>query len=337
MKGIVIERAGELRAREVPAGTMSDYRARVHVVSGSICNSTDRKLLEGTFPGCTEFPAVLGHEAVGEVVEVGSRVRNYETGDLVIRPRMYYGAGTAMREYFGSFAEEAFVTDQWAIDEDDPPETPAKFGHPQQVVPPGFSAEAGVLSITLKETLSWIRRFGIGEGQRVVVFGTGPVGVAFSLFSRALGASQVVLVGRTAPSIERAAELCSPDAALNVSEGNVSERIVEITSGGADRVVEGVGDTAIIDQGIACLAEGGEVGIYGVPPTTQEKAKHAADPRVKYIDPDESEVHEEFFEMVSRGQIDPQAFASHTVHFDRTGEGFDLLGRREAFKVLLHW
>jgi len=338
MNAVLIERAHELGFREVPEAPMGDYHARTRLVAGSICNSTDAKLLHGTFPGCTAFPAALGHEAVGEVTAVGVKVRNYRVGDLVIRPRVCFPPEFNIREYFGSFADFAYVTDQWAMDDDNPPTGARAFGHPQQVLPAGTDPMLGVLSITLKETLSWIRRFAVGKGHRVLVFGTGPVGTAFVLFSRMAGAKQVILAGRTESSIRRAAELCHPDTSVNVTDPHFVARVHEITNGeGVDRAIEGVGDTSVIDLAVPCLSPEGQIGLYGVAPSTQAKALHANHPRVRAISPDESEVHEEFFSLVREGRIDALAFLSHRLPIRDIGRGFSLLANREAFKVGLDW
>ena len=339
MKAVLIAKANRIAIGDVPRPEGGDYFARVRLVAGSICNSTDRKLLDGTFPGCTDFPAILGHEAVGEVIETGAKVRNYRVGDFVIRPRAYAEEqGVDIREYFGSFVDEALVWDKWAAMEDDPSIEAGPFGHPQQVLPPGTDPQVGVLSITLKETLSWIKRLGVGQGSRVLVFGTGPVGAAFALHARLLGAEQVVLAGRTPSSIERAAAICRPTATADVRDARFVGLLREVTGGaGFDKVVEGVGDNSIIDMGIECLSEDGTLGIYGIAPSSQGKARHAGDARVKVIDPDESEVHEELFGMIAEGRIDPFAFATHRLPWDRIEEGFGLLADRSAFKVLLDW
>jgi threonine dehydrogenase-like Zn-dependent dehydrogenase len=317
---------------------MGNYQARTRLVAGSICNSTDLKLLHGTFPGCTDFPAVLGHEAVGEVIATGDKVRNYRVGDLVIRPRVCFPKEFGIREYFGSFAELGYVTDQWAINEDTPPAEANQFGHPQQVLPAGTDPMLGVLAITLKETLSWTRRFDVGSDTRVLVFGTGPVGTAFVLFSRMLGAKQVILAGRTDSSIARSSAICHPDATINIADPHFVVTLHEMTDGeGIDRAVEGVGDTSIIDMAVPCLSPNGRVGLYGVAPSTQAKALHANHPRVISINPDESEVHDEFFGLVSAGRIDPYAFMSHRLPVEQIAHGFELLASKEAFKVGLDW
>jgi threonine dehydrogenase-like Zn-dependent dehydrogenase len=196
----------------------------------------------------------------------------------------------------------------------------------------------GVLAITLKETLSWTRRFGVDQNTSVLIFGTGPVGVAFVMFAKQLGADNVFLAGRTPSSIERAAAMCHPTATINVADGDVAEKAKELTGGaGIDRVIEGVGDTSIIDLGIECLSPEGRVGVYGVPPSTDPDAVHKTDTRVSYIAPDEAEVHDEFFDMVRRGDVDPWVFMSHRMDHREIDRGFEMLESREAFKVLLDW
>jgi len=317
---------------------MDDYQARTRLVVGSLCNSTDRKLLDGTFSGCTDFPAVLGHEAVGEVTEVGSKVRNYNVGDLVIRPRMYFNADVGIREYFGSFAEMGLVTDRLAMVEDDPTDELGDFGHAQQVLPEGIDPTSGVLGITLKETLSWTRRFGIGPGTSVLVFGTGPVGVSFVVFAKLLGADPVYLAGRTESSIKRAAAKCEPTDTIDITDTDVPATIREMTGGaGIDRVIEGVGDTSIVDTGISCLSENGLIGVYGVAPSTQSEASNKDDERVKVIHPDEAEVHEELFGMLRDKRLDAEKFMSHRLPSRQVERGFELLRQRQAFKVVLDW
>lgn len=336
MRGVVIQAAGKLELIDVPETPLGEYEARTQLVCASICNSTDRKLVDGTFPGCTDFPALLGHEAVGEVIEVGMKVRNYRIGDLVIRPRQYYeNTDIDLREYFGSFAERGKVIDQWARI-DDGLAQPGTLGHPQQVLPAGCDPAVGVMAITYKETLSWMRRFSVSPETSVAVFGTGPVGVCFILWAKYLGARKTILVGRTESSIKRAAEYCEPDTILNISDGDVADRIRELTGGrGVERVVEGVGDNQIIDWGLDCITDDGLIGIYGVPPNDQESATHARDARVRYITPDEAEVHTEFFQLVAENRIDPIQIATHRLPLDEIARGFDLLAQRDAFKVLL--
>ncbi len=86
MKGIVTDGKGNLRlANDVPMPKVSDYSAIVRTVACGICNGTDIKLIDGHLKGFSSYPAVLGHESVGEIIETGSKVRSFKAGDMVLR------------------------------------------------------------------------------------------------------------------------------------------------------------------------------------------------------------------------------------------------------------
>jgi hypothetical protein len=73
--------AGTLAFREVPEPSLrGDLEALVRPVAASVCD-IDRPLLQGTSPW--KGPFAFGHEAVGEVVDVGDRVKSVRPGDLV--------------------------------------------------------------------------------------------------------------------------------------------------------------------------------------------------------------------------------------------------------------
>ena len=82
---------------------------------------TDVKLLHRTFKGFPEsvYPIMLGHEGVGEVVEVGSEVKSFQVGDRVFLPfvdpdpELYPGMGSG----WGALSEYAVVCDPtpWQI------------------------------------------------------------------------------------------------------------------------------------------------------------------------------------------------------------------------------
>ena len=70
MKGAVIVEPGKLEIwDDIPMPEMNDYQVMVEQLACGVCTGTDWKLLEGHFKGFDTYPAVLGHEAVGRVVE----------------------------------------------------------------------------------------------------------------------------------------------------------------------------------------------------------------------------------------------------------------------------
>ena len=82
MRGIVYHGAGDMRVESVPDPKPQDARsAIVRVEATAICGS-DLHLYHGLM--MTDGPFTVGHEFIGEVVEVGSEVRNFKSGDRVI-------------------------------------------------------------------------------------------------------------------------------------------------------------------------------------------------------------------------------------------------------------
>ena len=81
MKGLVVEAAGKICLREdLPLPEIDAYQVLCRNVGCGICNGTDMQLINGQMP-FIQYPFVLGHEAVGQVVAVGEKVRSFQEGD----------------------------------------------------------------------------------------------------------------------------------------------------------------------------------------------------------------------------------------------------------------
>nr|MBQ4319423.1 alcohol dehydrogenase catalytic domain-containing protein [Clostridia bacterium] len=68
MKAFAVYGDGSLHFDEVPMPKIKKYEALVKLVSCGVCNGTDSKIIHRKFKGITEYPVILGHEGVGEVI-----------------------------------------------------------------------------------------------------------------------------------------------------------------------------------------------------------------------------------------------------------------------------
>ncbi|MBR3245815.1 MAG: alcohol dehydrogenase catalytic domain-containing protein [Parasporobacterium sp.] len=68
---------------DIPIPKIADDCVLTKTISCGVCNGTDSKILHGTFKGVDTYPCLLGHEANGEVVEVGSKVKQWKVGDRI--------------------------------------------------------------------------------------------------------------------------------------------------------------------------------------------------------------------------------------------------------------
>ncbi len=336
MKAVVVDRCGETVWRDVPdlpeMHAPGPYQALVRVTAFSICNSTDKHLRDCRLMGATaeQCPFLLGHESVGEVIEVGPECRYLKRGDQILRP------GATAEGYgcwWGGFADYGTVSDRRAYEEDDSPAIglTVRLGH--QVCPPEIAPGAAVMLITLKEVLSYLDRIGVGEGDRLLVTGHGPVGLAAAyLGRRILGCSNVVVGGRR-PEAEAQILDFGADAWVDIRDEDWSAKAAELLGGPADGVYDTTGQPHLVEAALGILANDGTMGPYAARPTDAE-GDMPADPRVIDAATDEGLSHDRIIQAVLDHTIDPSKFISHVLKPEQITEGFDLLDRREAIKVV---
>lgn len=337
MLAAVIERPGVLEVQDVPMPTIDETECLVEILACGICNGTDRKLLDGHFryKGPDAYPGIVGHEAVGRVIECGSRVESFEVDDLVLRPGASYEAceNVGIGSIWGGMAQYGKVKD------------PLHGGSPMhQIVPPDIDPVEATMLITLKEALSWLQRWPVQAGQSVLVLGSGPVGVAFGFFAKLLGCGPVILLGRRDDPLARAIGL-GLDAVIDVRRDDPAEVVRHWTGGrGVDRVIEAVGDDAMIELGLSLMASGGKVGVYGIAPTraSGDMERHSVDVAVgraewcvEYFGPREAAPHEHMLWLVDQGFVKLRDYFTHVVPLVDVRKGFGLLASKEAFKVVV--
>jgi threonine dehydrogenase-like Zn-dependent dehydrogenase len=204
VKAAVVVEPGRLEVLDVPVPDPGPYDVKVETLAGGLCG-TDRHIVDGTFYR-RDYPAILGHESLGRIVEAGDRVRSFRAGDLVLRTAAAK-PGERLGPYasaLGGFAEWALATDIVALAEDGHADRIRPYDRLQRVVAPGFDPVDAGAFIVFKETLSWLRRLANVAGLRVLVIGTGPAGLSFMRVARADGARQVLALGRREGRLARA-------------------------------------------------------------------------------------------------------------------------------------
>lgn len=180
MKALVVEKPGTLSVRDVAEPPMGEYEARCEMLYGATCTATDLAVIDGRVGWeKLEYPLILGHESVGRVVEVGSKVRNYRVGDLVAR--VYTRETDGLKLAWGGMAEFGLALDWKAMWADGVPREKWDYFRVNQVIPEGIiSPMDATMIITWRENLSWVNRMGVKPGERVIVVGSGGNGMSIA-------------------------------------------------------------------------------------------------------------------------------------------------------------
>lgn len=338
MKAAVVRAPNDLSVEDVPEPIPGDYQVLVKSLACGVCG-TDRHILHGTFYR-RDYPGILGHEAAGRVVSLGPRVRYLRPGDVVLRTTAVY-PGTRLGEFgslLGGMAEYALASDARAYEEDHPGKTAPSWWKVNQILPSNVDPLDSGMMITLKETLSWSRRFGVGAGSMVVVMGLGSVGLSFIRVARILGSARVVAVGRRAAPLTVAAEM-GADVTVNSSETDLVTTVRQFLPEGVTHVIEAAGSAEYVEAAPALLTNGGKVGVYGI--SVQQRATidwtwGGPAPRewsLQFLSPDEPAAHEEAVGLVESGAFDLRRFRSHVLPLAEISRAFQLLDDKAAIKI----
>lgn len=338
MKTLVVNKDGSLEVREIPKPSYNEKQALVKTVSCGICNGTDAKLIHRTFKGVEmdQYPLMLGHEAVGEVVEIGSEVTGYKVGDKVLLPfvdsdeKLYGELGSA----WGAYSEYAVVNDVNAFGEGKAPEC----AYAQTVLPDYVDPVDAAMIVTLREVLSSIKRFGIKANNSVAVFGCGPVGLTFIRFMSILGVHPILAFDVKEEKIGEALEK-GADYAFNSKNCDPKEEIRRICPDGVQFVLDAVGMLPLINQSMEYVCDGGKMCCYGIAPKCSMELDWSKAPYNWQLQfqqfpskVEEGEATNQVLSWIRSGIIDLKDYISDYFAFDDILEAFEKLERREISK-----
>ena len=338
MKAVAITGVGKVEVVDVPVPEYNEYECLVRVHTCGLCNSTDLKIIHNEISNLkVDFPIILGHENAGEVVEKGSKVKNFQLGDRVINPNGRVGSGTPYNIMWAGMAGYAVIQDLKAMEEDGLPLPISPDLYAGRKIPNEISFEDAAVILTLKETYSALKNFGVKPGMDVLLYGDGPVGLGLASFLRVLGAGFVGCVGHRQDRLERIARIGKADMVINTHHEDVEEKLGDRKF---DLVVDAVGKTEIIRQAAWRLKPGGKVGAYGVLKPKDSvlnllELPNHVDIHILSFPYREHDTHDEVVDMILDGRINPRDFYSHVIPIEDVARGIEMIEKREAYKVVL--
>lgn len=247
--------------KEVPACGPLD--AIVRPLAVSPCTSDIHTVWEGAIGERTSM--ILGHEAVGEIVEVGSLAKDLKVGDRVIVPAITpdWGSLEAQGGYsmhsggmlagwkFSNFKDGVFA-EYFHVNEAD-----ANLA----LLPEGLDPAAAVMLSDMVPTgLHGVELADVQFGDTVCVVGIGPVGLMAVAGAALRGASRLFAVGSRPVCVEAAQAYGATDV-INYREGDIVQQVLDKTHGkGVDRVILAGGDNDTFRQAVEMVKPGGYIG-----------------------------------------------------------------------------
>jgi len=196
-----------------------------------ICGSDLSYIKIGGIPTPGTITA-LGHEGSGEVLEVGDEVEGISVGDpVIVNPMMTPGnIGSGGPE--GAFTEELLVRE-------------ARLGASILPIPAGISFEVAAMCEPLAVAMHGVNRAEVNSGDKVVVFGCGPIGLGMVLWLVDCGIDVVAL--DLAPTRRERALALGAQAALDPTQVDLRAELARLHGEVPSYGRVGVGTDAFID------------------------------------------------------------------------------------------
>ncbi len=350
MKALVYQGPGQKSWTDVPTPTITQPTdVIVKMVATTICG-TDLHILKGDVPEVAPG-RILGHEGVGEIVEVGDSVTQLRVGDRVILSCVSScGVCSNCRQglYSHCLNPEGMAGIGWIlghmIDGTQAEFVRVPFAETSVYkVPEGMSdAEAILLSDVLPTGFEIGVQYGrVKPGDVVAVVGAGPVGLSAVMTSQLYGPSKVVAIDVDDARLARAKEFGATDT-VNSSNPDWRERTVALTDGGGvDVAIEAVGVPQTFTMAVDLVRPGGHVANVGVHGRPVELALNEL--WIRNIDIAMGLVNTNttpmLLRLVAEHRLPADKFVTHEFTFDQVEEAYDVFGRaadHNALKVLIH-
>ena len=286
---------------------------------------------------------ILGHEAVGEVVEAGSLVRNFKPGDIVVVPctTPNWLAENSQGEY-NAHDEGLMASFKFLGSKDG---TFAEFFHVNQadanlvLLPEGVSPEAAVMTVDMMSTgFHGVENANVSFGDTVVVIGIGPVGLMSVAGANYRGAGRIIAIGTRPNCVKIAREYGATDI-ISYKDGDIVAQVLEMTGGGADAVIIAGGNAGSFQQAINMTKPGGyisNINFYDVTDTLSMPAYSwglgMADKTIRGgFCPGGALRIKKMLEMVKYGRIDTTKLITHRFHgFEKIEDAFHLMDQKPA-------
>jgi len=335
MRAAVMRGIGNLNVEDYPEPKTGPNEIKVKVAYCGICG-TDPENLEGRFglvpPEAYKEPRILGHEASGTIVEVGSNIKSYQVGQRVACNFLSHcGACYYCRnkmEHFcrrmtratGAFAEYA-VYPEGAV----------------YALPDDISLEIGALLEPLSVAVHAVDLANVHPGCSVAISGAGPIGLLCMEVALRAGATRMLVSEPIAEKRELAKKL-GADVVVDPFNEDLEEIGRKLTDGrGFDTVIEASGSLAAAKQAISMADNCGTIlwaAVYpkdaeiGIPPFYMYAKELTI--RSIFVSPYS---FPRAMNLLSKLELKP--IITHIIPLEEINKGFEIHKEGKSVKILI--
>ncbi|XP_028999900.1 sorbitol dehydrogenase [Betta splendens] len=338
---VVLRSKGDLRLENcaVPEPGPNEVLLQMHSVG--ICGSDVHYWQHGRIGDFVlTKPMVLGHEAAGRVVKVGSAVKHLQVGDRVaIEP----GVPRDMDEFFKNGRYNLSPSIFFCATPPDDGNLCRYYKHNASFcykLPDNVTYEEGALIEPLSVGIHACRRAGVTLGSTVLICGAGPIGLVSLLVAKAMGASQVVITDLSAERLAMAKDV-GADFQLPVRRGDepqqLARSVAHLLGTQPHIAIECTGAESSIQTAIYATRSGGVVVLVGLGP--EMVTVPLVNAAVREVD-----IRGVFrycntwpmaIAMLAAGKVDVKPLVTHRFPLEQAVQAFETTRQGVGIKVML--
>jgi len=341
MKAAILKGVGSIDIEEIERPIPQDGEVLIKVISVGVCGSDLHYYTHGKIGSfIVEKPLILGHEAAGEVVEIGQNVKNLEVGDRVtIEPGVpcrkceycktgRYNLCPDVRFMATPPIDGAF-TEYVAFPED--------FVYK---IPDTMTYDEAALMEPLSVGVYAAERAGIKPGMKAVVLGLGPIGMVIAQAARAYGADPVVGTDVVQYRLDKA-EKIAIDKAFSGKIEDLKNKIISYMGSEPDVVFESAGSPTTLKLSTDLVKRGGKIVLIGMSPEDYVNI-NVGEILGKELDIlgifRYANMYPKAIKLVESGKIDLKSLVSKVYKLEDTKEALDyaIENKNESIKVMVH-
>ncbi len=344
MKALVYHGPGLRSWDTVPNPTIQKSTdAIVKIDTATICG-TDLHILKGDVPA-VKLGTILGHEAVGTVVETGVAVTNFQIGDRVLIScitscgscryckEARYGQCTGGGGWIFGHLIDGLQAEYARVPFAD---------NSLYKIPSGLTDEQVLfLSDILPTSFEvGVLNGGVKPGDTVAIVGAGPIGLAAVMTAKLFTPGRIIVIDLADARLAKAKDF-GADVTINNGREDATKKVMELTGGlGADVAIEAVGVPATFELAAELVRPGGTVaniGVHGEPVTLHLEKLWIKDVTITtgLVD---SRTIPQLLSLIQGGRLDPTIMATHRFPIEDTMAAYDVFADAadsKALKVVL--
>ncbi len=330
----VLHKMREIKLEEIRLGGLDDDQALIKIKNCGICSFD-----VGSFTGLRkvdEYPCVLGHEWVGDIIDIGKNSQGFNIGDRVaVNWRVICGNCYYCRRGIFNHCKNA-------------KNNKVKGGFCEYgisivtnlcLIPENVSYEEATFAEPLACCINGIEKSNISVGDDVVIIGCGPMGLLHIQLAKQKGA-RIIACDLLDRRLKVASELGAENI-INTSKEDAYKRVMELTNGiGANSVIVAIGTPEAAQLGIDAAAINGTVNLFVGNYPSGDISLDLNVIHYKEINLTGSCYFTPYdfvtaLKLIQYGIVNVKPLISHVLPLSEISSAFDIIAERRGLKVII--